>query len=45
MKSSNKITVVDIRNSLGHKKIETTQGYLNSFDKESLDEAMGDIFS
>ena len=45
MKTSNKITIVDIMNALGHKSISTTQIYLNTFDKEALDEAMEDIFA
>ena len=44
MKTSSKITIVDIQKSLGHKKISTTQSYWDSFDKESLDEAMESIF-
>lgn len=44
MKNSKKITIVDIQNSLGHKRISTTQRYWESFDKESLDDAMNDIF-
>ena len=39
------ITIVDIMNTLGHKSISTTQIYLNTFDKEALDEAMEDIFA
>ncbi|WP_026629504.1 tyrosine-type recombinase/integrase [Dyadobacter alkalitolerans] len=45
MKKTNKITLVDIMNSLGHKHLSTTQAYFNSFDKESLDEAMDAVFS
>ena len=45
MKTSNKITVFDIMYALGHKRVTTTQGYLNNFDTESLDEAMEDIFA
>ncbi|WP_138481496.1 tyrosine-type recombinase/integrase [Dyadobacter bucti] len=44
MKKSDKITMYDIKNALGHKSILTTERYMNSFDKESLDEAMSDIF-
>lgn len=45
MKTSNKITMYDIKNALGHKSIVTTEKYINSLDKESLDEAMDDIFA
>lgn len=44
MKKSDKITMFDIKNAMGHKSIVTTERYMNSFDKESLDEAMGEIF-
>ncbi|REA63488.1 hypothetical protein DSL64_03305 [Dyadobacter luteus] len=44
MKNSNKITLVDIKNSLAHKKISTTENYWASFDEDSLDEAMEAIF-
>jgi integrase len=44
MKTSNKITLLDIKNSLGHKKIDTTEKYINSLDYDSMDEAMDSIF-
>jgi site-specific recombinase XerD len=44
MKGSQKITLFDIKNALGHKSIVTTERYMNELDKESLDEAMDDIF-
>jgi len=44
MKKSGKVNIYDIKNALGHQSIVTTEKYIKSFDKESLDEAMGDIF-
>jgi integrase len=44
MKSSRKVTLMDIKNSLGHKSVVTTERYMKRLDKESLDEAMGEIF-
>lgn len=45
MKASNgKITIIDLKNALGHTKIETTERYIESFDKDSLDEAMNAVF-
>jgi len=45
MKESNgKITIIDIKNSLGHKKLETTERYLKEFDADSLDVAMEAVF-
>ncbi|GAB2784443.1 site-specific integrase [Rhabdobacter roseus] len=43
-KEGSKVTMYDIKNALGHKSVVTTERYINSFDKESLDEAMGSIF-
>jgi integrase len=45
MKESNgKITIIDLKNALGHTKIETTERYIESFDKDSLDVAMDAVF-
>ncbi|QDK80890.1 tyrosine-type recombinase/integrase [Spirosoma sp. KCTC 42546] len=44
MKESKNISIDDIRQALGHQRLDTTQRYLNSFDKESLDTAMDAIF-
>ena len=44
MKESKNISVDDIRQALGHTRLDTTQRYLNSFDREGLDSAMKDIF-
>ena len=44
MKESKNVSIDDIRQALGHQRLDTTQRYLNSFDKESLDTAMGAIF-
>jgi integrase/recombinase XerD len=45
MKASNgKISIIDLKNALGHTKIETTERYIESFDKDSLDVAMDAIF-
>jgi integrase/recombinase XerD len=44
MKVSDKVTLMDIKNSLGHKKIATTEGYMNTLDYDSLDNAMDGIF-
>lgn len=44
MKGSDKITLYDIKNALGHSSITTTEKYMSKFDEESLDEAMEDIF-
>lgn len=45
MKASNgRITIIDLKNALGHTKIETTERYIESFDKDSLDVAMDAVF-
>ncbi|AUD00990.1 site-specific integrase [Spirosoma pollinicola] len=44
MKESKNISIDDIRQALGHTKLDTTQRYLDSFDREGLDSAMGAIF-
>jgi integrase/recombinase XerD len=44
MKESKNISIDDIRQALGHQRLDTTQRYLNSFDKEGLDSAMDAIF-
>lgn len=44
MKESKNISIDDIRLALGHDKLDTTQKYLNSFDRESLDSAMDAVF-
>jgi integrase len=44
MKETKNISIDDIRQALGHDKLDTTQKYLNSFDKESLDSAMDAVF-
>ncbi|WP_041616085.1 tyrosine-type recombinase/integrase [Spirosoma linguale] len=44
MKESKNISIDDIRQALGHTKLDTTQRYLNSFDREGLDSAMSAIF-
>lgn len=44
MKESKNVSIDDIRQALGHQRLDTTQRYLNSFDKESLDTAMDAIF-
>lgn len=44
MKESKNISIDDIRQALGHQRLDTTQRYLNGFDKESLDTAMDAIF-
>lgn len=45
MKESNgKITIYDIKNALGHTKIETTERYMATFDYDSQDEAMKAVF-
>ena len=44
MKESKNVSIDDIRQALGHTSFETTQRYLNSFDKESLDSAMDAIW-
>lgn len=45
MKSSNgRISIIDLKNALGHTKIETTERYIESFDKDSLDVAMDAVF-
>ncbi|MDQ6481598.1 tyrosine-type recombinase/integrase [Dyadobacter sp. LHD-138] len=44
MKKSEKITMYDIKNMLGHSSVVTTEKYMSSFDKDSLDEAMSNIF-
>jgi integrase/recombinase XerD len=44
MKETSNVTIDDIRNSLGHARLETTQRYLASFDREGLDVAMDAIF-
>ncbi|MGF7218655.1 integrase [Spirosoma lacussanchae] len=45
MKESKNISIDDIRQALGHQRLDTTQRYLNAFDKEGLDSAMDAIFS
>lgn len=44
MKDSKRVTITDIQSALGHKDLATTQRYIKTFDIESLDEAMSDIF-
>lgn len=44
MKDSKRVTITDIQSALGHKDLATTQRYIKTFDIESLDEAMNDIF-
>lgn len=45
MKASNgRISIIDLKNALGHTKIETTERYIESFDKDSLDVAMDAVF-
>ncbi|OIN56323.1 tyrosine-type recombinase/integrase [Arsenicibacter rosenii] len=44
MKESKNVSIDDIRNALGHTRLDTTQRYLNSFDREGLDSAMDAIF-
>ena len=44
MKESKNVSIDDIRQALGHTRLDTTQRYLNSFDRESLDSAMDAIF-
>lgn len=44
MKETSKVTIDDIRNSLGHIRLETTQRYLSSLDREGLDVALDAIF-
>lgn len=43
-KSQGKITIVNIQNMLKHTNLNTTQRYIESFDVESLDEAMTAVF-
>jgi site-specific recombinase XerD len=38
------VSVYDISNMLGHSKISVTQGYLDSLDFDSMDNAMSSIF-
>lgn len=45
MKGNKNVTLDDVRLSLGHSKLSTTQAYLDSFDYDSLDSAMDDIFA
>lgn len=44
MKDSKRVSITDIQTALGHKDLATTQRYIKTFDIESLDEAMNDIF-
>jgi hypothetical protein len=44
MNESKNISVDDIRSALGHTRLDTTQPYLTSFDKEALDDSMDAVF-
>jgi integrase/recombinase XerD len=43
-KEGSKVTMYDIKNAMGHSSIVTTERYMASLDRESLDEAMESIF-
>jgi integrase len=39
------MSIYDISKALGHKNLQVTERYLKEFDEESVDQAMGDLFS
>ncbi len=43
-KEGSKVTILDIKNALGHTKLATTEGYINTLDYDSMDDAMDSIF-
>ncbi len=39
------MSIYDISKALGHKNLQVTERYLKEFDEESVDKAMGALFS